>query len=38
MCAWALGRIGGDDERSALREFLEESTGIVREEIGMALG
>jgi epoxyqueuosine reductase len=37
MCAWALGRLGGDEARSALREFLEQSDGRIREEVEGAL-
>ncbi len=37
MCAWALGRIGGEEARSALKDFLKESMGSVREEIELAL-
>jgi len=38
MCAWALGRIGGETARSALGGFLAESSGDVREEVADALG
>jgi len=37
MCAWALGRLGGDEARTALREFLEQSDGRIREEVERAL-
>jgi epoxyqueuosine reductase len=37
MCTWALGRIGGDEACSALREFHKESSGSVRGEIELAL-
>ncbi len=37
MIAWALGRIGGDRAMDALRTFLVNSDGLVREEITAAL-
>ena len=37
MIAWALGRIGGDKAKAALEGFLNESEGIVRDEILEAL-
>jgi epoxyqueuosine reductase len=37
MCAWALGRIGGDEVRTALEGFLPGSEGRVREEVERAL-
>ncbi len=37
MIAWALGRIGGAKAKAALETFLNESEGIVREEIIDAL-
>lgn len=37
MAAWALGRIGGAEARSALEGFLVESSGPVREEVVAAL-
>lgn len=37
MIAWALGRLGGDDAKRALKEFRFESEGLVRHEIDMAL-
>ena len=37
MSAWALGRIGGRDARSALEVIFKESMGVVREEIMLAL-
>jgi len=37
MIAWALGRIGGAKAKAALETFLNESDGIVREEILEAL-
>jgi len=36
MIAWALGRIGGSQAKAALKKFLPESTGTVREEIQQA--
>jgi epoxyqueuosine reductase len=38
MCAWALGRIGGRQSRTALEGFLPGSTGILENEIHYALG
>jgi len=37
MIAWALGRIGGTKAKDALETFLNESDGIIREEILEAL-
>ena len=37
MCAWALGRLGGDEARAALAEFLDQSDGRTREEVEQAL-
>jgi len=37
MCAWALGRIGGEAARAALKGFLARSNGRVREEVEQAL-
>ena len=37
MIAWALGRIGGTEVKSALEKFLDTSTGLVHEEIHQAL-
>ena len=37
MIAWALGRIGGAEARSALARFLTRSRGDVRDEIRLAL-
>jgi epoxyqueuosine reductase len=37
MCAWALGRLGGDEARRALEGFLGESEGRVRDELERAL-
>ena len=37
MCAWALGRIGGDEVRAALKGFLPRSEGRVREEVEQAI-
>ena len=37
MCAWALGRIGGDEARAALEGFLSRSEGRMREEVEQAL-
>ena len=37
MTAWALGRIGGSEARTALGNFLGNSKGLVREEILQAL-
>jgi len=38
MCAWALGRLGGEDAVAALKRFASVSTGTVREEVDYALG
>ena len=37
MCAWALGRLGGEKAKTTLAGFLEESEGPVREEVKQAL-
>jgi epoxyqueuosine reductase len=37
MAAWSLGRIGGDESISALKSFNNEYSGIVKNEIDMAL-
>ncbi|MBN2299436.1 MAG: HEAT repeat domain-containing protein, partial [Deltaproteobacteria bacterium] len=37
MAAWALGRIGGADARSALQEFEKQSKGLLSNEIHLAL-
>jgi epoxyqueuosine reductase len=37
MIAWALGRIGSDEAKNALEQFLGESDGLVHEEILLAL-
>jgi epoxyqueuosine reductase len=37
MIAWALGRLGGEESKTALETFLEISNGRVREEILLAL-
>ena len=37
MIAWALGRLGGDESKTALESFLESSRGKVQEEIQLAL-
>ena len=37
MIAWALGRIGGAESKKALEKFLNNSSGLVREEIIQAL-
>jgi epoxyqueuosine reductase len=37
MCAWALGRIGRDKDKSALEVFLTKSTGMISEEVADAL-
>jgi epoxyqueuosine reductase len=37
MCAWALGRIGGDEARAALQGFLPRSEGRIRQEIEQAI-
>jgi len=38
MCAWALGRLGGESARAALESRLAHEDGPVKEEIGLALG
>lgn len=37
MIAWALGRLGGPSSKAALEEFHGTSTGLVHEEIALAL-
>jgi len=37
MISWSLGKLGGHKARSALNEFLPDSTGLVKEEIEEAL-
>ena len=37
MIAWALGRLGGDESKTALESFLESSSDKVQEEIQLAL-
>ncbi|MFH2131585.1 MAG: 4Fe-4S double cluster binding domain-containing protein [bacterium] len=37
MIAWALGRLGGPEAESALQRFLPQASGLVKEEIGMAI-
>jgi len=37
MIAWSLGKLGGEQARSALNEFLQDSQRSVREEIERAL-
>ena len=37
MIAWSLGKLGGNKAQSALREFLPESSGLVRQELNDAL-
>ncbi len=37
MCAWALGRFGGEEVKAALEVFLEQSQGRVWEEVEQAL-
>jgi len=37
MCAWALGRIGGNEARAALKGFLTRSEGRIREEVEQAI-
>ena len=37
MIAWALGRLGSAKARHALEDFMINSSGLVREEIVMAL-
>jgi len=36
MCAWALGRLGGEEAKSALEGFLEQSEGRVQKEVKQA--
>jgi epoxyqueuosine reductase len=38
MCAWALGRLGGEEARRALQSFQETASGLVAEEVVWALG
>ena len=38
MCAWSLGRIGGFQARQALEAALKKETGLVMQEIELALG
>ena len=33
MIAWSLGKLGGGDAQAALKAFLSESTGLVKQEI-----
>ena len=37
MIVWALGRIGGSQAKAALEKFLQDSAGIVKEEITQAI-
>jgi epoxyqueuosine reductase len=37
MIAWALGRIGGQKAEKALKSFLPQSEGSIRDEIESAL-
>ena len=37
MCAWALGRLGGDEAKTALEGFLIQTDGRLREEVERAL-
>ena len=37
MIVWSLGRIGGSEVKAALKKFLPESAGTVREEIRQAI-
>ncbi|MFH1092184.1 MAG: 4Fe-4S double cluster binding domain-containing protein [Pseudomonadota bacterium] len=37
MCAWALGKLGGDKARSALEAARRREQGLIREEIELAL-
>jgi epoxyqueuosine reductase len=37
MTVWALGRIGGSRAKAALKKFLPESAGTVREENQQAI-
>lgn len=38
MSAWALGRIGGPEAGGALAGFLNDSEGLIKEEVQLALG
>lgn len=38
MCAWALGRIGTQKAGAALKQFLPEQNGMIRDEVQYALG
>jgi epoxyqueuosine reductase len=37
MCAWALGKLGGSEARSAMESRLQKETALVKEEIKMTL-
>jgi epoxyqueuosine reductase len=37
MCAWALGRIGGQQATQALKFRLNKENGLVRQEIELAI-
>lgn len=37
MCAWALGRLGGDESKASLEKFLKDNVGLVKEEVSAAL-
>jgi len=37
MAAWAIGHIGGQDARSSLEIFQNKASGLVREEVQMAM-
>jgi len=37
MCAWALGRLGGEKAKAALEGFLEQNEGRVQEEVKQAV-
>jgi epoxyqueuosine reductase len=37
MCAWSLGKMGGERAKEALRSRLSKEDGSVREEINVAL-
>jgi epoxyqueuosine reductase len=37
MCAWSLGRLGGQKARAALESRLPTEDGLVKEEISLAL-
>ena len=37
MAAWAIGRIGGRDAKSSLEAFQNKASGLVREEVQMAM-